>query len=254
MFSSGSRTREGGQNYPTQWALNPSAYQNISSEHVDWAALAQQWIMMKESAPPEHPPSGAAKKDNLNEGGEAPMDVDNEKEDGDCQWSDSGAVPPVQDSWNWQQQWGNWSNNWNGPPPTGVVPPAVNTSSVSKTALLPTPFSHYAPPGTDSNSVPTSDYQRYLFISAYAGCMADNIFVSSYEGSGSTAGSDYSGSTGYWTNSGSTARGKHPTKPGRLSRKGLSTDSRPEPVAEPVTLDAARRRQLPAWIREGKLN
>lgn len=47
MFS-GNNTVE----YPTQWALNPGAYQNVSNEQVDWAALAQQWIQMKESCPP----------------------------------------------------------------------------------------------------------------------------------------------------------------------------------------------------------
>lgn len=47
--------------YPTQWALNPSAYQNVSNDQVDWAALAQQWIQMKESCPatpvPPTPPA-----------------------------------------------------------------------------------------------------------------------------------------------------------------------------------------------------
>lgn len=88
----------GDRNYPTQWALNPSAYQNMSNDQVDWAALAQQWIMMKETCPPEQvppappPPSiGPVKKksvssnsgNSLIEAGEAPMEVENDKDDGD---------------------------------------------------------------------------------------------------------------------------------------------------------------------------
>lgn len=38
--------------YPTQWALNPVAYQNMENDQVDWATLAQQWIQMKETVPP----------------------------------------------------------------------------------------------------------------------------------------------------------------------------------------------------------
>lgn len=156
MFSTGSGSHDG-PNYPTQWALNPSAYQNVANDQVDWAALAQQWIMMKETAPPEHsmpqappPPNIGAKKETLDEGGEAPMDVDNEKEDPD--WNDS--VNPSNQDWNWQQNW-NWGSNWNGP--SGVPPPnSVNNSS--KSALLPTPFSHYQSPSIESNS--NLDYQK----------------------------------------------------------------------------------------------
>lgn len=60
---------------------------------VDWAALAQQWIQMKETHPSDHIPpapppppigdkieSGEKKKDSEVEGGEAPMDMDTKEE------------------------------------------------------------------------------------------------------------------------------------------------------------------------------
>lgn len=97
MYSGSDSTES--QNY-TQWALNPSAYQNVSNEQVDWAALAQQWIIMKEAGPPVPEQATVAptapvisnkvKKEVLNEGGEAPMDVENEKEDvAPPQWNSS---------------------------------------------------------------------------------------------------------------------------------------------------------------------
>lgn len=72
-----------------QW-LSQSAYQNIDVDKVDWAALAQQWIHMKESctigteqptipnAPP--PPRFPNKITDYEEQGEAPMEVEHEDE------------------------------------------------------------------------------------------------------------------------------------------------------------------------------
>lgn len=92
--------------YPTQWALNPTAYQDIDSNSVDWAALAQQWIAMKDAAavlavPPPAPPAPPAKPDN--EEGEAPMEVENIENES----SISGDWNSNSNSWNsgWNQ-WG----------------------------------------------------------------------------------------------------------------------------------------------------
>lgn len=52
MYSGGESTDS--QKY-TQWAMNPAAYQNTANDQVDWAALAQQWIIMKEAGPPPIP-------------------------------------------------------------------------------------------------------------------------------------------------------------------------------------------------------
>lgn len=93
--------------YPTQWALNPSAYQNIDANQVDWAALAQQWIAMKEAtvtlvAPP--PPS--IKQDE--ETGEAPMDV--ETSDTAIDIPPIGAGDSIQ---GWSNNSNSWGNDWN---------------------------------------------------------------------------------------------------------------------------------------------
>lgn len=67
-----------GAAYPTQWALNPSAYQNMDSRQVDWASLAQQWIAMKEAtvtmanAAPVPPPPPPIKENSSPEPGPPP--------------------------------------------------------------------------------------------------------------------------------------------------------------------------------------
>lgn len=86
--------------YPTQWALNPTAYQNVDTSHVDWAALAQQWIAMKEAAaivaaPP--PPTIRAEEE-----GEAPMEVEN---------PDNNSDGPAGAEWN--SATNSWSGTWN---------------------------------------------------------------------------------------------------------------------------------------------
>lgn len=155
MYSGGSDSTES-QTY-TQWALNPSSYQNVANEQVDWAALAQQWIIMKEAGPPpvQQPHvtiPQRAKKDTQNEGGEAPMDVENDKEDDvpPPPWTNVN-VPPPGDSWTWnsqQQQWG-WNNTWNTPPPSAPKPP-----------LLPTPTGYNQFPAAAAADV-VSDSTNY---------------------------------------------------------------------------------------------
>lgn len=141
MYSGSDSTES--QNY-TQWALNPTNYKSGSSEQVDWAALAQQWIIMKEAGPPvpdqvhltAPPPPiiSDASKNALQEGGEAPMDIEVEKSNTQSSWGDLSESQP----WSWQptnnqssQSW-NWDSSW--PVPTGVPPPAT-----VKPPLLPTP-------------------------------------------------------------------------------------------------------------------
>lgn len=88
--------------YPTQWALNPTAYQNVDSSQVDWAALAQQWIAMKE-ATTVVPPQGLPPKLDI-EGGEAPMEVENA--DVNCD-----TIGPPGAEWNGPTN--SWGNSWN---------------------------------------------------------------------------------------------------------------------------------------------
>lgn len=82
---------------PSQWSMsmNPAYYQNMANANVDWAALAQQWIQMKETLPPEQmamlpqapPPPQISHEEFRNqqeivqeEKGEAPMEVEKDEE------------------------------------------------------------------------------------------------------------------------------------------------------------------------------
>lgn len=69
----------------TQWPLNQAAYQNMANDQVDWAALAQQWIFMKETCTTDElltapPPPIISKHDFPDEKGEAPMEVEKDDE------------------------------------------------------------------------------------------------------------------------------------------------------------------------------
>lgn len=144
---SGSDSNES-QKYP-QW-MNPSSYQSMPSEQVDWAALAQQWIIMKEAGPPPIPgesPVVLNKKNKAKdeEAGEAPMEVENEKEESTVApvWNvNEPPPPPGAEPWTWNSQsqnW-NWNNSWI---PPNAVPPPPNIGPI-KAPLLPTPNSTYS--------------------------------------------------------------------------------------------------------------
>lgn len=105
----------------TQW-MSQSAYQNIDLDKVDWAALAQQWIHMKEStgpvassdpipnAPP--PPRFTNTAIDYEEQGEAPMEVEHDEE----QLSNENSVnltapPPPTNVFNQSNQWNSEPNS-----------------------------------------------------------------------------------------------------------------------------------------------
>ncbi|CAH0553719.1 unnamed protein product [Brassicogethes aeneus] len=225
MYSGSDSTES--QKFP-QWALNPSTYQNMANDQVDWAALAQQWIIMKEAGPPPVPgeqPVTLNKKNKREaspEMGEAPMDM--EDKDENPPWPGPPKVASNEWGWNNQNQnWNNsWNNSWNGPPHS-VPPPTV----MMKPPLLPTPKNYNelsAPPESSSdNAVP------------FAGTARSN---------------DYS--PVYWTNN-------RVIKPRNKRFSKINVPTAVAPIApietpqagSPPTLDAAKRKSLPAWIREG---
>ncbi|XP_055622924.1 arginine/serine-rich protein PNISR [Toxorhynchites rutilus septentrionalis] len=122
-----------------EWSsLNPNLYQNMSNDQVDWAALAQQWIQMKETlpadmVPPAPPPpiisdhyasnsressSDGMRLGTIDEQGEAPMEVEKEEEQ-----TSMGHQQQQSSIWNneavpWQfpnhSEWRNpaWDTNW----------------------------------------------------------------------------------------------------------------------------------------------
>lgn len=231
---SGSDSNES-QKYP-QWALNPSAYQNMSNDQVDWAALAQQWIIMKEAGPPPIPGEqpvilNKPTKEESNEGGEAPMEVENDKDEAPS-WNVSEPPPPPGAepwSWNSQNQNWNWSNSWT---PPSAVPPPPNIGPM-KPPLLPTPNNMYSgpPESTSDNAVPFGGYNT-------------------------TPNNDYNNS-GYWTSSSNHKHIRPHNKRYSKVNVPIRAPAPVAPVAVPLdtpatpTLDAAKRKQLPAWIREG---
>ncbi|CAG9823171.1 unnamed protein product [Phaedon cochleariae] len=229
---SGSDSNES-QKFP-QWALNPATYQNLSNEQVDWAALAQQWIIMKESGPPpipgeqpviiKKPPEKISPVEALVEGTCPPAPI----------WNISEPPPaPGSETWgNYSQNpnW-NWNNTW--VQPTVVPPPSIN---VVKPALLPTPSNSFsAPPESNSdNAVPFGSYNT----------------SSTNEGNHSS----------YWTSSSGQKHIKpHNKRYSKVNVPIRATAPLPPVVADPEpivvapmpSLDANKRKQLPAWIREG---
>ncbi|CAG4975252.1 unnamed protein product [Parnassius apollo] len=222
--------------YPTQWALNPTAYQNIDSSQVDWAALAQQWIAMKEAAAIVAAPQPPAKPDI--EGGEAPMEVENP--DTNCE----SIVPPGAE-WNaatnsWGNTWNQWGWGWQGNDPKMAGDPSMTMTPMMDGYPV-APDNASAMPGyTTTGAVATPTFQH-----------------------------------GYWTapqveqsNSRSSSRNQdnRSKSKNRDSKSSRNRSHREKvPVIPPVmdhidmpamggttaTIDAAKRRQLPAWIREG---
>lgn len=105
--------------------LNQAHWAAMPAANVDWAALAQQWIQMRETLPPDQlslmpdappppmisnmmPPPPSMIDDG--EKGEAPMEVERDDEEPPAQWS---RAPPTQP---WQNPpWQVWENQ--RPPP-----------------------------------------------------------------------------------------------------------------------------------------
>ncbi|EZA49941.1 Splicing factor, arginine/serine-rich [Ooceraea biroi] len=242
-----------GKDYPTQWALNPSAYQNMSNDQVDWAALAQQWIKMKETVvPPAPPPPTINPVYSANDGsGEEPMDMDTKDDD----------VPPAppaptisgSDAWTQWSQWGHWNTSASGTGSwewSGVPPPGVTIGPDGKPVGLPTvPVIPPVPTistTTDFNTPPPAAPSLYSYNSV-------------------PPAQSYNQVTNYW--SGESPNAVPPQPPGFMKcirhtnrtshMRGMDAvrcrDDREKTPEEDTTttIDAAKRRQLPAWIREG---
>ncbi|XP_066138788.1 arginine/serine-rich protein PNISR-like isoform X1 [Euwallacea fornicatus] len=242
----------------TQWAMNPAAYKNTPNDQVDWAALAHQWIIMKEAGPPpipgENQPERHLQDAHPVEGGEAEMDVETEKEEPPS-WNTSGpnGTPPAPgaEAWsNWNpptapngQNW-NWNNSWNTP---GPIPPQLNLTA-TKPPLLPTP-NRIFPDSASDNAMP------------YGG----------YNTSSQSSNNDISSQPTFWTGMAVGKITQTEIKPHnkRYSKVNVPTKvtiitpaaggdtstaipvTHEVPAVPPPLLDTNRRKQLPAWIREG---
>lgn len=232
---------EGQGGFSTQWALNPSAYQNMANDEVDWAQLAQQWIKMKETYPPEQvppaPPPPPMKPDNADiEGGEAPMEMDTKDDDGTI----ITAPPPPNvshdaASWNSWNNWQQWGWNWQQPGAvTGGGAPAAAATGLT------------APAAPHISSFPPAD--------ALGAAHVPPAPSFSYNHAAPAATPEQFNQHGYWVGDTSTPyiRQKAGWR-GEKSLRGIRTlgaKSDEEEEQAPV-IDAAKRKTLPAWIREG---
>lgn len=219
--------------YPTQWALNPTAYQNVDTSHVDWAALAQQWIAMKEAAAIVAAPPPPALRP-AEEEGEAPMEVEN---------PDNNLDGPAGGEWNsstntWGGSWNNWGWGWSGSgpgepkiPPDPGMPPIDGYSVPPDTA---------APMPGYTTGTPAPTFQHGYWTAPQVEQANSRSSSSSRDRRSKSKNRDH--------------------KPSRSSRSQREKAPAIPPVIEPIvmptsmsssTIDAAKRRQLPAWIREG---
>lgn len=146
--SSGSDGGGGGANWNS---LNPNLYQNMSNDQVDWAALAQQWIQMKETLPPEMVPAAPPPPviswnrspeptTTIGEQGEAPMEVEREEDpSGGQQQSAAGTWQNGSIAWQYPAatptEWRNpaWETNWS----TGSGGNQVSSSSAAVPVVNP---------------------------------------------------------------------------------------------------------------------
>ncbi|XP_076293898.1 uncharacterized protein LOC143215561 isoform X2 [Lasioglossum baleicum] len=243
-----------GKDYPTQWALNPSAYQNMSNDQVDWAALAQQWIKMKETVVPPAPPPPTINPicSGTDGSGEAPMDMDT-KEDDIPPAPPAPSISGSAETWTQWNQWGHWNSSgsgagtweWTGVPPPGVsigsdgkpmgiptvpvIPPAPTISTTSEFNVPPPA----APALYSYNSVPPT--QPYSQVNSYW--------------SGEPPATIPPQPPPFMKGVRHTNRTPH-MRPIDNVRCREDREKTPEEDTT-TTIDAAKRRQLPAWIREG---
>lgn len=195
-----------GQNslrFPTKWALNAAAYDNIAADQVDWAALAQQWIQMKETNPSENiaPPPPP----NISSISVRPPPAP--------AWNSSSWTFPGQQTWpqansnNW-----NWNNsvNVNAPPPPIISNIEVAPKEGPVVPILPTPtFNTFAPQTIPPAYSVVQPHKEYWTVSEHSVKDKSNVA--------------FKGSEGF-----------------------VQAQNFPDTG---ITLDAAKRKQLPAWIR-----
>jgi splicing factor, arginine/serine-rich 18 len=261
MFSN--PTKEPDSPTSSQWPLNPTIYQNMANNQVDWASLAQQWIHMKEayapgqqpagfpSAPPPPPLSG---KD-FEEKGEAPMEVEKDEEPHHHQsqvtFSNHNAASQRQSHIQSQNSNSNNSNNNNNKNNNWTTSNSGNNSNWNN---FPTQnLAHWKQSGWNT-----------LFPGKDTSSSANTTTNTS-----NTENSQQSESVvrpanvqGYWTTKTPTNKIPslldtiiEPNDPGlmlahaRMMATRYSDEEDDDDTTQ--TIDAAKRKILPAWIREG---
>ncbi|KAL3279106.1 hypothetical protein HHI36_016620 [Cryptolaemus montrouzieri] len=211
-----------------QWPLNPTFFQNMPNEQVDWAALAQQWIQMKEAGPPiPESKQVESKKENNEKKERESLPKKIEESAADSSWNNVTTGEPIDNSyWKAQPNW-DWNNAWNPQISNPqVVPP------LPKSTLLPTPKSY--------TSVDTSNDTNISLNPGYQ-TSRSNDFSSGFSGHSANHSRQYK---------------PHNRRYSKVNVPKSVTAIPPVNIpstsdVETCNLDASKRKQLPAWIREG---
>ncbi|CAI6356006.1 unnamed protein product [Macrosiphum euphorbiae] len=213
--------------YGNQWMnMNPAMYKNMTNEQVDWASLAQQWIKMKET-PPSMPPGQQVRiptsEHTLPGQHVEPQNPSNVAAIATNKtFSDHNIASPVTrnniekpsawNTWTWQQQQ-QW--NWNWASSSTALPtkaPIMESVNPLRPPFI-TPLLSEPPPS-------------FPMMTPNKPFLPNN----------------------YWA--GPNTRVPPPTEPDQWSKLNMipNVDDRTQ---DPSFMDAAKRKQLPAWIREG---
>lgn len=240
----------GGAMLEGEWStLNPNLYQHMSNDQVDWAALAQQWIQMKETLPAEMVPSAppppiisdnygsnsrgsssdGMRLETIQEQGEAPMEVERDEE--------VASINPQHHTQQPQSNiWNNGDIGWQYPAPSEWRNPAWDPNWTASTNKIPT-YDATAVAVNPNASVAVANWQAK---------MAKMYKFDESSGSGTLDGSVQLASNTHQP-------GDVPKRiPGLMDQViNLEQEQRDHDEDTTQTINDAKRKLLPAWIREG---
>ncbi|XP_025191187.1 arginine/serine-rich protein PNISR-like [Melanaphis sacchari] len=211
--------------YGNQW-MNPALYKNMTNEQVDWASLAQQWIKMKETPPPMLPgqqnriptsehalPSHRVELQNTSNTVPGTNTTLNNHSIVSPVIRNNIEKPSAWNTWTYQQQQ-QWNWNWaSSSSALSAKPPMIESiNSLRPPFIVPPILSEPPPP--------------YPMMTPNKSFTPNN----------------------YWV--GPNTRVPPPTEPDQWNKLNIvpNVDDRTQ---DPSFIDAAKRKQLPAWIREG---
>ncbi|KAL5238102.1 hypothetical protein ACI65C_005512 [Semiaphis heraclei] len=212
--------------YGNQWMnMNPAMYQHMTNEQVDWASLAQQWIKMKETPPAMLPGQQVriqTSEHTLPGQHVEPQNPSNIVAATNTTFNDHNIASPVTrnniekpsawNTWTWQQQQQcNW--NWASSATLPIKAPIMESVNPPRPPFITPPLLSEPPP-------------------SFPMMTPDKPFLPN----------------NYWAGSNNTV--PLPTEPDQWSKLNMipNMDDRTQDLS---FIDAAKRKQLPAWIREG---
>ncbi|XP_050532447.1 arginine/serine-rich protein PNISR isoform X2 [Daktulosphaira vitifoliae] len=209
--------------YGNQW-MNPALYQNMNNEQVDWASLAQQWIKMKETTPQIIQPGQNVRSvpcetttdviGQQSNPSHNPLNIQGSSKPV-CNPNVGNNIdkPSAWNTWTWQQQQ-QW--NWNWAPPN-IAPIPIKAPRVEPVMPIRPPYSSPVM-AVEPESFTINTPNRHFSTNSY------------------------------WP--GSNPKIAHPTETDQWTKSNL-VSSADDKIQDPAFIDAIKRKQLPAWIREG---